>query len=364
MPQSKLFRVGYGIILTLLIVLLATKVSFIFTPIAVMVTTLFTPILLSGVLYYLFRPLVEFLTRYIPKGLAILSIYLLGIGGVIAFLFLIGPPLYHQLGSLIDNIPVFIDTVRGWVNDFNNSGLLERFQEDERFSIEELTNTLSDNLNTFLSAIGNNVVSFVSTITGVVIVLVLIPFVLFYMLKDGEKLPDKLLLFVPVQHREEGKKVLSDMDDALSSYIQGQIIVSLFIGVFMYIGLLIVGVEYSLILAMIAMFTNVIPFLGPFLGAVPSVIVAFIDSPITAAWVLVVVLVVQQLESNIISPQVMGRKLDIHPLTIILLLMVAGSLAGIVGMLLAVPTYAVSKVVVLNTYRLFQLWKSDRKIKP
>jgi predicted PurR-regulated permease PerM len=163
------------------------------------------------------------------------------------------------------------------------------------------------------------------------------------------------LRLLPKKQRIEGRKILSDMDSKLSSYIQGQILVSLCVGVLMFAGFLIIGIDYALILALVAMFTNVIPFVGPWIGTVPALIVALIDSPVMVGKVLIVIIVVQQFESNFISPQIMGKKMAIHPLTIILLLIVAGRFAGIIGMLLAVPTYAVCKVVVSHTYRLFKL---------
>jgi predicted PurR-regulated permease PerM len=145
------------------------------------------------------------------------------------------------------------------------------------------------------------------------------------------------------------------MDFALSSYIQGQIIVSICVGILAYIAFLIIGLDYPLVLALVAMFTNVIPFIGPWIGTIPAVIVGLLNSPFMALLVVLAVVVVQQIESNLISPQVMGRKLSIHPLTIIFLLLVAGRFAGLLGLILAVPTYAVGKVLVLHIYRLWVL---------
>jgi predicted PurR-regulated permease PerM len=118
-------------------------------------------------------------------------------------------------------------------------------------------------------------------------------------------------------------------------------------------------VEYSLILALVAMLTNVIPFVGPFIGIIPALIVGFIESPMMMLKVIIVVVIAQQIESNLISPQIMGRALDVHPLTIILLLLVASSLGGVLGLILAVPTYAMLKVVVKHSYRLFRLRSSE-----
>lgn len=357
MPQTKWFRIGYGIIVILLIIFLASLVDFIFTPLTVMISTLFAPIILAGVLYYLLRPLVNLAARYIPRALAILSIYLMFIGLITLLLFLIGPTLQQQVNSLVENTPKIVNEIQKFTVELQENEYIARFQQDERFSLEEISGKIADNLNAYLTAFGSNVVNVISAITGFLILLVVIPFVLFYMLKDGEKLPNQVLKIIPRQHEQEGRNVLKDMDIALSSYIQGQIIVSVFVGVLIYIGFLIIGLEYSLVLALIAMFTNVIPFIGPFIGTIPSVVVAFFDRPIMALWVLIVVIIVQQVESNLISPQVMGKKLDVHPLTIILLLLVASKFAGLLGLLLAVPTYAVSKVIVLHTIRFIKLRK-------
>lgn len=355
MPQSKAFRIGYGIALIFLIIYLGTLVDWIFQPIVVLVQTLFAPIVLAGVLFYLLRPFVNFLSRWMPRGLAILALYLCAIALLTALVLLVGPELQKQFNSLVRNAPIFINEIRDMFINLQENEYIARFQPGETVSFEELTSQLADYLNRIVSTIGSNIASFIGFIANVVIILIIIPFVLFYMLKEGDKAPKQVLKFFPAKQQQEGRRVLHDMDEALSSYIQGQIIVSFCVGVLVYIGYLIIGIDYPLVLALVAMFTNVIPFVGPWIGTFPGVVVGFIDSPFMALWVVVVVVIVQQIESNLISPQIMGRKLDIHPLTIILLLLVASRFAGLLGLLLAVPTYAVGKVIVSHTYRLWRL---------
>jgi predicted PurR-regulated permease PerM len=355
MPKEKWFRRGYAVALILLIIYLATLVDFIFKPITVLVTALFGPIVLGGILYYLLRPLVNFLSRKMPRPISILLIYLAAIGVVAGVIFYIGPILQRQINSLIENTPDIIQNLREALLNLQQNEWVSRFQQGERFSLEDLTNRFTDYLDTVVSTIGSNLMSIISTVTSIVVLIILIPFVLYYMLKDGNKLSDKVLKLVPKKHEKEGKRVLSDMDDALSSYIQGQVIVSFCVGVLVYIGYLIIGLDYSLVISLLTMFTNVIPFVGPFISSVPAVIVGFLQEPIMALWVIIVILVVQQIEGNLISPQVMGRKLDIHPLTIILLLVAAGQFAGFLGLLLAVPTYAIAKVIFIHVYRFIKL---------
>lgn len=354
--QSKFFRISIGIILILIIIYLSTLVPFIFKPLVVFIQTLFFPFILAGVLYYLFRPIVNALHKQkVPKTLAIILIYL-GVIGVITILVLIvGPILQRQVNSLLNNLPYLLNEIKALIIQLQENDWVNRFQASESFSLEHLSENFTKYLNDAVTIISTNIASVIGVITNIVLFFIIVPFILFYMLKEGEKAPNQVLRLLPEKQIIEGRRILADLDRALSSYIQGQIIVSFCVGVLMYIGFLIIGIEYSLILAIIAMFTNVIPFVGPWIGTVPAVIVAMIDSPFMVLKVLAVIIIVQQVESNFISPQIMGKKLAVHPLTIILLLIVAGRFAGIVGMLLAVPTYAVCKVVISHMYRLFKL---------
>lgn len=339
-----------------LILYLGTLVQFIFRPIVVFVETLFVPFLLAGVLYYLFRPIVNLLDKKkVPKTLAIILIYLSVIGLITLLVLLVGPILQRQVNSLVNNFPFLINEIKILIIQLQENEWFNRFQATETLSLNKISENMTQYINQAFNVISTNISGLVGFVANVVIIFIIIPFILFYMLKEGEKAPNQVLKFLPEKQRIEGKRILSDMDVKLSSYIQGQILVSLCVGILMYAGFLIVGIEYSLILALIAMFTNVIPFVGPWIGTVPALIVAIIHSPLMVAKVLIVIVVVQQFESNFISPQIMGKKLAVHPLTIILLLIVAGRFAGIVGMLLAVPTYAVCKVFISHTYRLLKL---------
>nr|WP_090889561.1 AI-2E family transporter [Evansella caseinilytica] len=329
-----------------------------FRPLVVFVQTVFIPFLVAGVLFYLFRPVVYWLhEKKVPKGLSIFIIYLAFIGLLTGFFFLIGPPLQKQVMNLVNNMPFLVNEVRKIIIQLQEVEWIAQFQQSDNFSIENISETITSNIMYAFDFITTNVASLLGVVTNALMMLIMIPFMLFYILKDGHKAPDQVLRFFPEKQQIEGKRILNDMDKALSSYIQGQLFVSFCVGVLMFISYLIIGIEYSLILALVAMFTNLIPFIGPWIGAVPAVIVALIQSPITAVWVILAIVVVQQVESNFISPQVMGKKLSVHPLTILVLILVAGRFAGFLGFLIAVPMYAVLKVIVSHSYRLWQLRK-------
>jgi predicted PurR-regulated permease PerM len=358
LPKDRIFKIGYGIIILLTIILLSTKVDFIFRPLEIIFTTLFFPFLVSGIIFYLLRPIVRFLGRKgVPNTISIIIIYLLVIGLGTLVIFLIGPVIQKQFQELINNFPQIVQTLQDNLLALRENKWFARFEQNDILTFEKMTASVTDYFQSNVSNIGSRVSNFIGILTSIATIFVTVPFIVFYLLKDGEYAPKQVLRFLPYTKANEAKLILKDMDHALSSYIQGQALVSLVVGVMMYIGYLIIGLDYSILLAMFAMLTNVIPFLGPFIAVIPAVIVGFLDSPFMVVQVLIVVIVVQQIDGNVSSPLIMGKRLDIHPLTIILLLIVAGSMGGLLGMLLAVPTYAILKVICSHSYRLYLLRK-------
>lgn len=127
-------------------------------------------------------------------------------------------------------------------------------------------------------------------------------------------------------------------------------IISFSVGTMLLIGYLIVGLDYALTLAIFALFMNVIPYLGPWLSAIPAVLIGFFQDPMTGVWTAVVMIVVQQIEGNLIEPNVMGKVLNVHPLTVVVIMIAAGATIGFIGFILAVPMYAVTKATVTHFY--------------
>jgi predicted PurR-regulated permease PerM len=348
MPKTRIFQYGYGLLLIFLIILVGMKINVVFRPLVILVQTLFFPFLAAGVLYYLFRPLVQYLqSKNISRPLAILLIYLIAGTACSITVHFAGPILQKQLKSLIEEIPAIIGFIQEKINDFQHS------------QYKDGANSIAKGITSNMTVIGSKLFSFVGVVAGLVTVAVTVPFILYYMLKEGEKAPKRLLLLLPPAQREHGHKILVDLDEALSSYIYGQIFVSFCLGVMLYIGYVSIGLNYSLLLAILAMVTNVIPFLGPIISIIPAIIIAIFISPMMVMKVLLVMVICQQIDGHFISPQVMGRKLEIHPLTIISLLLAAGSIGGVAGLILAVPVYAVLKVIAHHSYRLWKLRKEQ-----
>lgn len=353
------------ILLVLLIFYVGTKVSFLFEPIIVFASTLFTPILIAGILFFIFSPLVKLLAKWkVPRTLAILIPYIVFIGVIAALIALIGPILSVQVTDLVKNFPKYINGLNTFIVNVYQTPWFEWLMEQEYVKLEQIEQTLTD----FAKSLPENITSSISAVLGVVtnitLTIITVPFILFYMLKDGHKLPSKAVQILPTTYRHEGLKIFQDLNETLSAYIQGQLIVSLSVGLGCFIGYSIIGLDYALVLGIVVAITNIIPYVGPFIGAAPAVVIALLESPTKALLAAIVVLIVQQIDGNFLSPLIIGKRLNTHPLTIILLLIGAGSFGGILGMILAVPTYAVLKAVTLNIVRLIKLrmkYNQERK---
>lgn len=349
------------ILLVLLIIFVSTKVSFLFEPIIVFASTLFFPVLIAGILYFIFNPVVRLLEKKLPRTLSILLIYLAFLALIGFVLSSIGPMFTKQVTDLFNNIPDIVKQIQIFIKQLSNSQWFTWMMNQDFVSVSKIERSIGD----FLTNLPENITASLSSVFGVVTNLALIaltvPFILFYMLKDGHRFPNLAVKILPDQYKNEGLKIFKDLYDTLAAYIQGQLIVCLFVGIGCYIGFLIAGVKYALILGMIMTVTNIIPYVGPFLGAAPAVIIAFLDSPTKALIAVIVVVVVQQIDGNLVSPLIIGKRLNTHPLTIILLLLGAGSFGGVLGMILAVPTYAVLKAFALNIVRLVRLRQRSKK---
>jgi len=343
------FKYATGLILILIIIFLFGKIDYFIWPFQKFIITLFFPILIAGLLYYILRPIVQWLSRYMPLALSITLIYLLfGALGYVAVK-TAGPMIISQVSHLIEVVPERAESIA----DTSKTIIEER--SPDFLSVDKIKDYATDYLESFSKKISSNAITIFSTITSALTIIVIVPFIVFYFLKDGHKLKPYLLRHIPQSVEAEGAKILADVDKTLSTYIVGQFIIAVADGAMMYIGYLIIGLENALIFAIFATLLTVIPFLGPFLGIIPALISSFLVSPFMALKVLILMIIVQQIEGHLITPQVMGKRLDIHPLTVIFLLLVAGSLYGFVGILIAIPAYSVLKVIFNNFVRFYKL---------
>lgn len=354
------------LIVTLLVgcvILVYDKISFIFEPLQVLFKVVILPGVLGVILYYLLRPFLRLLLHWkVPRLTAIVLIFLGGIGFVTLLILLVFPFLRDQFTNLAQEFPTYfmklIDKITSYINNSKISAYLETINVDYDKVLTEISgdlmNTVKDLATNITTGVATGITGFVSTLTSIVLSLVIVPFILFYLLWEGEKMPRFILRLFPPRNRHFVGEIMHDMDKQISSYIQGQILVSFCIGLMVTIGFLIIGLDYALLLGALAMVTSVVPYLGPVIAITPAAIIAIVTSPFMLVKLAIVWTVVQLIEGKFISPQIMGKTLSIHPITIIFVLLTAGALFGVPGVILGIPTYAIIKVVIKNYYRLFK----------
>lgn len=336
--------------------LVLSKVSFVFKPVTVLLKTVLLPILLTGAIYYLLNPLVDWLERKgVPRVYTIVALYLFIVGIITIVILSVVPMVQKQITDLIENFPKYSYEVQLQFESLIGSNFFHQVQESTGFNPTKLGETIAEQATSILDNAWNGIGGFLGALKDIILAVITVPFILFYLLKDGKKLPDFILRYVPVRFRNQTHRVMSEMNGQISSYIRGQIIVSFCIGILLYIGFLIIGLDYSLVLAIIASFTSIVPYLGPAIAITPALIIAIVTSPFMLLKLIVVWTVVQLIEGKFISPQIMGKTLRIHPITIIFVILTAGNLFGILGIILAVPGYAVLKVIVNHLFKWFEM---------
>jgi predicted PurR-regulated permease PerM len=355
-----LFRIGGLVLLAFTIIWVGSQIPFIFQPLVVAFRTLIAPFLIAGVLFFLLRPPVQFLAkRKVPKSLAILLLYLIVAGALTLIGISVGPMIRTQFAQLVEGLPEFVERAVAKGYELAQSELFAIWME--RLNVDPAG--IAENVSGFAMSLADVVTSNLTNVLGVVadvfLLVAIVPFILYFLLKDGDKMFEGAIKLLPATRRADGRKLLLEMDRTIGFFIRGQMTVAVCVGLLLLVGFQIIGLRYAVLLAFIAMVTNVIPYLGAFLSAAPAVLVGLAQSPDMALKVLIVTIVAQQLEGNLLSPWIMGKGLDIHPLTIILLLLVVSALFGPIGLLFAIPGYAVSKVVAVHVYRFLRKRSED-----
>lgn len=356
--MNKFFKVCIGIILVLVIVYLGSLVDFIFKPVLALFSLLIiVPVLLAGFFYYLLRPLVNFLEKHkLNRSLAIILIYVVIAFMLAGFIWGVWPSLSRQLEALEKNAPNLFISLAKQLEKLEDYPFLANFFPEDKSTLTQITEYLNKGF-VFLSNYLTGLFSFFSNFA---IILFTFPIFLYYMLKEGGKFGKAIVSFMPKRFREEGTETMNDIDKALSNFIVGKVLVNLALGVLMYIGFIIIGLPYALLLTVIAVIMNFIPFVGAILSSIPIVIIGLVESPSVAIWSLIIILVAQQIQDNLVAPYIFGKQLDIHPLTTIVLVFAGGDLFGIVGILVVIPVYMVIKIVVTRVYFRFFKDKWER----
>ena len=329
--QSKLFFWTVELVLTIIGVYFILQMPNIFSPILKMLSAVFLPLLVAGFIYYMFDPIVVFLEKHrIPRVFGFLLTFLVVIILVVLTVMNVVPQLMEQTIQLTQSLPMYADETSKWLNELAQREEFKNFNLEEQLASANLS--LSNLFNIILVSLSASVSKIISFMMQFFILLFTVPFILLFMFKDGHKFIDALSHFFPKAIRKELRQTVKELNETLSAYISSTILDALIIGVMSFLAMRIFDQPYSLLLAVICGITNIIPYVGPFIGAVPAIIVGLL---------------------------LFGKSMNIHPLTIILVLIGAGSVAGILGMLICIPVYAVIKTIILNIRKIYLLRRME-----
>lgn len=328
-------------------IFILSKISFLFFPVIDFLSVVMLPVILSGLLFYLLNPLVDLMEKYkINRVLAISIIFI-----IIAILLIIGlavaiPNLQRQVVIFAQNVPSYLEDADRVIDDL----VTKRLPDDFRPQLEQVLANFSTQATAWASNISSKAVNWVSALISgtsqVIVALIIMPFMLFYLLRDGKGLRDYITQFLPNKLREPVGKVLSDVNQQLANYVRGQITVAVIVAIMFIIFFKIIGLRYAVALGVTAGILNLVPYLGSFLAMIPALVLGLIAGPVMLLKVIIVFIVEQTIEGRFVSPLILGSQLNIHPITILFVLLTSGSMFGIWGVLLGIPIYASAKVVI------------------
>jgi predicted PurR-regulated permease PerM len=312
--------------------------------------TVLTPITIGLVLAYLMNPLMKWIEDKTPlkrgPSIAVLYLSFIGILGIlIAFIL---PAIISSISDIVVNFPSYIEQTNAYGNQ-----LIESFETSYGGDIESMLDsesftTITTKFGTIMNNLLGNTLTGIASFSSGIFKFVMGLIISIYVLKDKEKFgrgSKRVVYALLKEQRAEGFMIfVNEVDLIFSRYISGKLLDSSIIAVLAFIGLWIIGAPYQLLLAIIIGVTNMIPYFGPFIGGTPAVVITLFYSPVTAFWVLVFIIVLQQFDGNILGPKILGDSVGVSPFWIILAIIIGGGLFGVLGMLIGVPVI----VVILN----------------
>ena len=325
---------------------LAALVIFLMFQVHHSVLAVISPFFYALILAYLINPLVRWLARHkIPRLLAIILVFLLILGILTGLGIAFIPRLASDIAVLVRDIPDTVKFITNFIDDFREGRLaflpdfvFDFFDIDEE--LKKIGQLVRDSL--------DNLYSLLISSTGTLLDIVMTPLIAFYYLKDKDRIIKTIMSPFSSDLRLKIRSISGDIDKVLGGFIRGQLIVALFVGILTGVGCAIIGLPHALTIGLIAGLTNIIPYFGPWIGGIIPVILALMEKPILALWVVILIVIVQQIESNLLSPQIMSHSVGLHPLLVIFSILFFGHLFGIAGMIFGVPL--TGSIIIISRY--------------
>jgi predicted PurR-regulated permease PerM len=318
------------------------------------------PLIFAMAIAYILVPLVNLLKKKMRKIFAVILVYLLFLSIIFVVFFFIIPIVVDQSRIFFESIPVYLDNLTKFTNQFLEESVIIQYIENIIGTdvLPKDTSAITSYLISEFDFANFSIFQQATTITRYVLVIVLNliigPLLGFYILKDLDIIVKAFIKITPPRYRIRSLRVINIVNNVLGQYVRGQLLASVIVGILSTIALLILRVEFAFLLGFIAGLFNIIPFIGPYIGAIPAVLAALFISPLKALLVILSFIIIQQIDSYLIWPNIMKRQIGVHPGVAIFSLLAGGALFGWLGLILAVPIVAI-------TQELLKYYLMDRK---
>lgn len=309
------------------------------------ILTIISPVFIGWFIAWLLNPIVKKLeSKGVKRTIAVILAYLILILVIYLMFAFTLPSLGNQITDIVSAVPKIVDDVKGWINDIfvklSNLSLenLDSVKASFMLKIENMASGVQTNLPEIAVNIVSSLISGIGTIAMSLILG-------FYILFDFDKFSNGFIELFPKNTRKEVSTLLSKLSESLYSFVSGTLWLSLLLFVVSIIGFSIIGLNAPILISFVCVVTNLIPYIGPYLGAAVAGLIGFAQGPVIGILTLVFILIVQAIEGNVLQPLVMSKKMNLSPITIILSLLVFNYLFGVLGMVIATPVVALLKIV-------------------
>ena len=341
----KLIKILYiammvGVILLGIYLLKESKILIFLKDLLIVISPVFIGLLIA----WLCDPIVKFLqSKKIPRFAGCIIVYLFLIGIIFMFLYLFLPTFVRQIGDFAGTIPDILADLKvfgdRFFDTFATDGIdVKAIQTQVYTTIENFALGLTTNLpNTIINITKSIISSSVNFVLGLMIG--------FYMLFDFDKINSTVLSHMPLKWKDNYAELTTRINTSLRNYVQGVFLVMFLVFITQSIGLTLAGLEAPLLFAVFCAVTDIIPYFGPYIGAIPAVLVGFTISPSVGIFCIISIVIVQLLENNFYQPLIMGHTMQLHPVIIIISLLIFQHFFGIIGMVVATPVVACLKVI-------------------
>lgn len=296
---------------------------------------LFTSIIIASAV----EPFVSQAKKFkIPRAVSVIFVYLLTFGIIALIISLLIPPLTEQIKGLVREFPVIVEKLSFYFDSLKSLA--------DKYQIHSNPDILLENIGSRLGQFGSGIFATTKGIVsgfGAALIIIVISF---YLAIEEGGIIKFIKAITPARHQGYAMNLFGRSQQQIGRWLRGQLILALVVGVLVFLGLSALGVKYALVLALIAAILEMIPYVGPILSAIPAIFLGFLQGPITGILVIGLYVLIQQIENHFLQPKIMEKAVGLHPVTVIIVLLIGAKVAGVIGMILAVPLASVISVFV------------------